>query len=113
MIDYDFYVNTYLGSAIPEKAFPAAVTRAAESLQKIKRQYQVVPTDGVSEQMALCAMAETVYRFSTVKPGVTAATVGGVSVRYDNRSGNLGRQLLESAQIYLDIYRGAEKWTAR
>ena len=112
MIDYDFYVNTYLRSAIPEKAFPAALARATDALQQIRRNYQVVPTDAVSEQMALCAMAETVYRFAAVKPGISAATVGGVSVRYDNSAGNLPRQLLQKARIYLDIYRGAEKWTA-
>ena len=41
MIDYDFYKNSYLGSAIPEKAFSGLAVRAAEALQMLKRLYQV------------------------------------------------------------------------
>lgn len=109
MIDYDFYVNTYLGTAIPEKAFSAASARAAEALSRLRRQYQVLPGEEISEKMALCAMAETVYRHESRKAGVSAATVGGVSVRYESGKA-LQRQLLESARIYLDIYRGARPW---
>ena len=56
--------------------------------------------------MALCAMAETLYSHSGRKAGVTAATVGGVSVRYEN-GGTVEKALLRQAKIYLDIYRGA------
>lgn len=105
MIDYDFYRNSYLGSAIPEKAFPGAAARAADSLNQIKRSYRVGIPDGISEKMALCAMAETIYAFSAKKPGVTAATVGGVSVRYESSAG-LQRKLVQQARIYLDLYRG-------
>lgn len=112
MIDYDFYTNTYLGSVIPEKAFPAAVKRAQEALEQFRRSYQVAQTDGVSEKMAICAMAETVYGFAGRKAGVTATTVGDVSVRYDSRVWDLRQQLLEKARIYLDIYRGVGPCTA-
>lgn len=106
MIDYDFYVNTYLGSAIPEKSFSGVAARAADALARIRRRYRVTG-DGISEKMALCAMAETVYAHSGKKAGVAAATVGGVSVRYENSSA-LEKALLEQARIYLDIYRGAQ-----
>ncbi len=108
MIEYDFYVNDYLGTAIPEKEFPGAAIRAAEALGRLRRQYHIVPSDDVSVQMALCAMAETVYHYENRKAGVSMATVGGVSVRYE-KSKSLSRQLLEKARIYLDIYRGASK----
>lgn len=106
MIDYDFYVNSYLGSAIPEKAFSGMAARAADVLARIRRQYRVVSQDEVSEKMALCAIAETIYSQKCRKQGVTSATVGGVSVRYES-AGAQQWQLLEQARIYLDIYRGA------
>ncbi len=106
MIDYDFYVNTYLGSAIPETAFPGAMVRAVQALQKLRRQYQIANSDEMSEKMALCAMAEAVYAHHSRKSGVSSATVGSVSVRYET-AGSFQQKLLEQARIYLDIYRGA------
>ena len=106
MIDYEFYVNSYLGAVIPEKSFPGAAVRAAEALGRLRRQYTIKETDSMSVKMALCAMAETVYSYESRKAGVSMATVGGVSVRYE-KSSSLSRQLLEKARIYLDIYRGA------
>lgn len=106
MIDYDFYANSYLGSAIPEKSFSGVAARAADALAALRRRYRVMAADEVSEKMALCAIAELLYSLSGRKAGVTAATVGGVSVRYENSAG-VERQLLQRAGIYLDIYRGA------
>ena len=103
MIDYDFYVNSYLGTSIPEKAFTTAAARAQDALTRLCRQYQVMNCDEISEQMALCAMAETIYSYK--KDAVTSAAVGNVSVRYE-KGKDLNRQLLEKARIYLDIYRG-------
>ena len=104
MLDYDFYVNSYLGTAIPEKVFSGMAARAADALAQLRRQYRVVSQDEVSEKMALRALAETLYGFKNRKQGVTSATVGGVSVRYENST--LHKRLLEQARIYLDIYRG-------
>ncbi len=110
MIDYDFYVNSYLGCTIPEKAFSGVAARAADALTRIRHRYQVVSTDEISEKMALCAMAETIYTHK--KEGVSAATVGGVSVRYE-KSKSLNQRLLQQAGIYLDIYRGATLCSVR
>lgn len=107
MIDYDFYVNSYMGTAIPETAFPAMAVRAAQSLQSLRNRYQVTSPDKVSEQMALCAMADVLY--GSRKPMVSAATVGSVSVKYQG-SAAVRKRLLEAARIYLDIYRGANQW---
>ena len=41
MVDYDFYINTYLGSAIDEKNFPAAAARAAAVLEGYQRHCRV------------------------------------------------------------------------
>ena len=107
MIDYDFYVNSYLGSVIPEKAFPALARRSADALAEINRRYQVRNADKVSEKMALCAIAETLYSLADRKTGVKAATVGGVSVQYEDSSASgIRKRVLDAARIYLDIYRG-------
>ena len=106
MIDYDFYVNSYLGSDIPEKVFPRMAARAWDALCHIRQKYRVKNSDTVSEKMALCAMAETLYAQEGRKAGVSSAAVGGVSVRYENSAG-LQKLLLSKARIYLDIYRGA------
>ncbi len=112
MIDYDFYCNSYLGASIPESAFPGAVVRATQALAKIRRQYQVLSGDKVSEKMALCAMAEEIYNYHSRRANVSSATVGGVSVRYEKGQSLSGR-LLDRARIYLDIYRGGTVCSVR
>lgn len=110
MADYDFYVNSYLGSIIPQKAFDASSARAEEALNRFKGIYQVVSSGPESEKMAVCAMAEAVYTAKKHRSGVTAASVGNVSVHYEGRDSAdkaLWRELYEQASIYLDIYRGA------
>ena len=74
------------------------MTRAAQILADYKRRYRVV---GDTEP-ALCAMAEALHNCAG-RNGVAAATVGGVSVRYEKQPQKL---LLDAARIYLDIYRG-------
>lgn len=110
VVDYDFYANGYLGSLIPEKAFAELSTRAEEHLNALRRKYRVSTPDRASEKMAICAMAEVLYGYRGKRAGVTAATVGGVSVRYDGAYENrMHRELLRQAGIYLDIYRGVGK----
>lgn len=110
MVDYDFYSGCYLGCRIPQKAFPEMASRAQAALDRFKGNYRVVSSGPEAERMALCAMAETIYCARQRRVGVAAATVGSVSVRYED-SGNanraLWRELYEQASIYLDIYRGA------
>ena len=107
MIDYDFYINSYLGSVIPEKAFDNVAQQAEAFFQRLRHRYRVLETDSVSVRMALCAIAEELYAGTQRDPAVTAASMGKVSVRYDSSGGAFQRRLLEKARIYLDIYRGA------
>ena len=60
MTDYSFYTDTYMGSLIPEKAFPEMALRAGEHLARIQRNYRVTASGTDSLHMAICAMAETV-----------------------------------------------------
>lgn len=106
MVDYEFYVNCYMGNAIPEKAFPAAEAHASAALERLLRTYQVWDSGEESRRLAVCAMAETVYAYSKRRGGVSSASIGGVSVRYDSTDKSLWQELYRQAAIYLDIYRG-------
>ena len=67
MVTYDFYENTYLGSAISEKAFPALAARAEEELKVFERIYRVECPGADSRAMAVCAMAEVLWTGSEKK----------------------------------------------
>lgn len=105
MVHYGFYTDQYLGTLIPENAFAGCIARAGDALAYFRQVYQVKSTGEVSENMALCAMAEAVYTASRHHGEITAATVGNVSVKY-GQSPSLKTALLQKAAIYLDIRRG-------
>ena len=109
MVTYDFYANSYMGSAIPEKAFSGVAARADGVLNRMKRIYQVESDGEISENLAVCAMAEALYDYQKRQGGVLSSHVGSVSVRYeDGKSAAraLSRELMRRASIYLEIYRG-------
>lgn len=109
MADFGFYEGVYLGCAIPEKAFPGMAARAREALERFQNIYRVTIPGEESRKMAICAMAEAIYAASKRGSGVSAASVGEVSVRYESgRSAarSLQRELYDRASIYLDISRG-------
>ena len=106
MVDYEYYVNQYLGSAIPENTFSGVAAQAERYLEKLKRIYQVGPSGTDQEYMAVCAMAETLW--ARRNAGVSSASVGSISVRYDTDAVALSKELYEKAAVYLDIYRGVK-----
>lgn len=109
MADFGFYKDVFFGEVIPEKSFASLAQRAREVLQGYARGYQVNIPGEDSYRMAICAMAETLYTYSKRRAGMTAASVGEVSVRYeggDDAQKNLQRELYRKASIYLDITRG-------
>ena len=111
MVSYEFYKGSYFGSLIPEKAFSGMALRAKEALERLQRQYRVSGGED-SLKMAICAMAETLYTHSKRRTGLTAASVGEVSVRYEDgvtACRSLQRELYDKACIYLDIYRGVSR----
>lgn len=102
MPDYGFYTQVYLGSCIPEKAFDAFSLRAKAYLDRYKRSFRVQGGEN-AEQLALCAMAETLYRYDG-REGLKSMNLGGVQVQYDDSA--LRREVYRAACVYLDIYRG-------
>lgn len=109
MADFGFYKDVFLGEAIPEKAFPSLAQRAKEVLESFERRYRVAATGEDSYRMAICAMAETLHAYGKRRVGMTAASVGEVSVRYEGGGSahkDMQRELYQKASIYLDITRG-------
>ncbi len=104
MVDFEFYVNQYLGVAIPEKAFSGVAAQGQRYLDRLKRSYRVESSGTEAEKMAVCAMAEALWE--NRNSGVASASVGSVSVRYETGKSSLNQMLYERACIYLDIYRG-------
>ena len=110
MADFGFYKEGFLGELIPEKSFASLAQRAREVLRQFERVYRVNVPGEDSYCMAICAMAETLYTYSKRRAGMTAATVGEVSVHYegDHSHKTMQRELYQKASIYLDITRGVE-----
>ena len=105
MVSFDYYANTYLGSLIPEKEFAALARRAGQELDRLCRTYRVEGGED-AKAMAVCAMAEDLYR-GAGRRGVASTSIGGVRVQYEKDDNwQLPKQLYRSAAIYLDIYRG-------
>lgn len=104
MVNYEFYVNQYLGSCIPEKFFSGVAARAERVLNRFKQVYRVESSGQEAESLAICAMAESLWQ--NRNKGLTSANIGSVSVRYETDRNALRRELFEQASIYLDIYRG-------
>ena len=104
MVDYSFYETVYLGTLIPQKAFPGLAARAEAVLAGIKRSCLVLNAGGEEEKLAVCAMAEVLSRQERAQ-GMQSASVGGVSVRYADEAAQR-KALYRAAGIYLDIYRG-------
>jgi hypothetical protein len=106
VVTYEFYKNTYLGSALSEVAFKQATARAEEWIAKLERSCRIVPYGPDSRAMAVCAVAETMEVFRK-RWMIKSESIGGVSVSYDpGNHSDLQRQLLQNASVYLDICRG-------
>ena len=120
MVDYDFYVNVYRGSALSYQEWDLFSRRAAEKLHHYQRIYTVTAFAPQGEGMAVCAMADAYAYFTAAQNGdsgaVSSASIGSVSVSYQSGYGSSQvvdlssrgqeRELLRCARMYLDIYRG-------
>ena len=93
--DYDFYLNTYFGDAIPEEDFPRLSTRASDYIRSMTRGLSDT-VDGVdleAVKKASCAVADvlldeeimTASAFSG-EQNISSETVGGWSKSYGSSS---------------------------
>lgn len=112
---YDFYKNTYGGTAITEEAFPELCKRAEDKLSCYERLYRVSGEENM-RRMALCAMAEAIGYFDAAQNGqggLRYASVGTVSVsgkgiysQVDISPKAQEKELYRAASLYLTICRG-------
>ncbi len=94
-VDYDFYVNVYLGNAIEPEDFPRLSLRASEYVYSLTRGLcEKVPEEQRDAvQRAICAVADvlldeqrmTARSFSAEKT-IASETVGSHSVSYGSPS---------------------------
>ena len=115
---YDFYLNTYCGTAIEAEDFPELMARAEDKLSCYERLYRV-SGDETMRRMALCAMAEAIGYFDAAQNGqggLRYASVGTVSVsgkgiysQLDISPGAQEKELYRAASMYLTIYRGTSR----
>ena len=115
---YDFYKNTYCGTAISVEDFPELMARAKDKLAHYRRTYRV-EGDETMEKMALCAMAEAISYFDAAQNGqggLRYASVGTVSVsgkgiysQVDISPKAQEKELYRTASMYLTIYRGTSQ----
>lgn len=110
MVNYAYYADAYMGSLIPEREFAPLARRAQAYLEQLCRTYLVEGGDD-AKAMALCAMAEELYR-GAASQGIASTSIGGVQVQY-REDGRLWQKMYRCAGIYLDIYRGKELWKSR
>lgn len=116
MVEYHFYVGTYAGSSIPIDEWDLFEKRASEKMAHYKRIYTVTAPDKSAEDMAICAMADSLAYFTAVQNGtggaVASASIGSVSVSYQGKDavdlspGGQEKELLRCAGMYLNICRG-------
>ena len=107
MVDFEFYVNQYVGNRVPQRQFPAMAARAAEYLARFERICRVEQAGEVSRKMAICAIAETLATWER-QQNYQEEAIGSVRVRYQKNSLPLQRQLLQNASGYMEIYRGLQ-----
>ena len=115
MVEYEFYRDTYGGDSVPQDEFKAYARDASATLERFKRIYTVTPLAEDSEQMAMCAMVDTLYYFTVAQCGGFAASVSVGSVSTSKAQTALldispkaqSRELYRCACLYLDINRRA------
>lgn len=93
--DYDFYLNIYLGNAIPPEDFPRLAERASEYVSSVTKGLaeKVSGRDLEAVRKAVCAVAEAILDEEIMTSGafsgeqaVSSETVGGWSRSYRSAS---------------------------
>lgn len=115
MVDYGFYMDSYMGSSIPKASWDEYEARASAQLTRYKRIYTVNAPEENAEAFAVCAMADAMYSFDMIANGeggaVQSASIGSVSVSYGSNAIDISHkgqalELYRCACMYLDIRRG-------
>lgn len=116
-VDYEFYVNTYMGASIPEQDFPRYAARASAYIDRLTFNRAAGTVEAELQKkvrMATCAVIEVLQGVSkgTILVGVASERTGNHSVSFTEtgRSQSLFQKVGEAAELYLAgtslVYRG-------
>ena len=108
-VDYDFYVNVYLGNAIEPEDFPRLSLRASEYVYSLTRGLcEKVPEEQRDAvQRAICAVADVLLDEQRMTARIASETVGSHSVSYGSPSLSaaeieyLGNRKRDAVLLYL------------
>ena len=114
MSTYDFYVNTYHGTLIPEEDFPFYIGKADARLEELTygHCFNADLPSAIQTRVSLaeCAIADTLFSFDSASAAPIAAAaiseekVGSHSVKYNDAvsaSQALSSQIRSLASAYL------------
>ena len=114
MSTYDFYVNTYHGTLIPERDFPFYIGKADARLEELTYGHcfnEDLPSATQTRvSLAECAIADTLFSFDSASAAPAAVAmieeekVGSHSVKYNDAvsaSQALASQIRSLASAYL------------
>lgn len=115
---YDFYRDSYGGTAVPETEWASRSARAAAWIAKTEALSTVTPWGDPEEcrAMALCALADRAAELDVLadEAEVSSVSVGSVSTSYDaTRGGSVDlspagreRAMLSAVSPWLHVYLG-------
>ncbi len=118
-VTYEFYEESFGGSAISEDDWEGYASKAGAYLAKLEALCSVTPYAEKGREMALCAVAEQYQNFDVAagasgQGSVKGASIGSVSATYDATAGGAvdlspagqRKSLLDAAGLYLHVYAG-------
>lgn len=114
--DYEYYTETYHGSAVAEADFDRLALRASQHVDALTfdRAGAVIEANEDAAlidriKMATCAVADTLYELEQAGGAVQSERVGNVSVTYVNQQSEAAR-IAGAAKLHLGttglMYRG-------
>lgn len=105
-MDYDYYINEYLGNKIAENEFEYFAQKAFRWLEYISEKRINEPSESI--KMAGCAICDVLYDFDG-REGISSESNDGYNVVYNSDGESLNKLIYRAAKLYLDdalLYRG-------
>lgn len=97
--DYTFYTHDYGGSAIAETSFLLYGNRSTAYLRSIMLDVPIQPTDDM--KLAMCAVADEMFKDDSEHGGIQSENVDGYSVSYKSDTRSSRRKWYDTAVMYL------------
>jgi len=102
--DYTYYTGTYGGTAIAEASFTLYGNRATAYINSIMPVTPETVTDNL--KMAMCAVADEMYKDDTEHGGIQGENNDGYSVSYKGGTKTPVRLCYEAAMLYISDLMG-------